>query len=169
MYEFVRNSEKNVKRKGKRRKEWLIAVLVIIAVGILAVIGTLIWRKITTGSRFSTFCSAISESTEYAYRARLATADVGEGPYKLEREAVYDLYKCVCVYGLGREGHGTPDGESVVVDYGNGSYMRLVQTDEDGEKLLYFCFFGADGYSHSFYTEYIKLDYVVSRYLKPEA
>ena len=167
-YEFVRNSEQNSKRRGKRRKEWLIAVLVIIAVAILAVIGTLIWRRITVGNRFSDFCAAISESTDYAYRHRSATADVGEGPYKLDREAVYELYKCVCVYGLGREGHGEPDGEGATVEYGDGSYMRIVQTGEGNDRLLYFYFSGADGYSHCFYTEYVRLDYVVSRCLKEQ-
>ena len=167
MYEFVRNSDQESKNKGKRRKEWLIAVLVVIAVAILAVLGTLIFRKITTGQRFSEFCSKISTSTDYAYRHRSATADVGEGAYKIARDGIYELYQCVCVYGLGREGHGVPDGESVTVDYGDGSSMLIVQTGEGEDVQLYFCFSAADGYSHCFYTEYVKLDYVISRYLKP--
>ena len=169
MYEFVRNSDRDSKRKGKRRREWLIAVLVIIAVAILAVIGTLIWRKITAGNRFSDFCTELSESTEYAYRHRCATADVGEGPYKLSRDIVYELYQCVCVYGPGHEAGSPPTGDSVTVDYGDGSSMRLVQTGEGEEARLYFSFSGADGYSHCFYTEYVKLNYITSRYLKPEA
>lgn len=169
MYEMIQNNGKNGERGRKRRKEWLTAVLLIAAVAVLAVIGTVIWNKVTTGKRFSSFCAQLSDNTDYAYRRRSATADVGEGAYKLERDSVYELYQCICTYGPGHETGSEPDGETATVDYGNGAYLRLIQTGEGSESRLYFSFYGRDGYTHCFYTEYLKLDYVISRYLKPES
>lgn len=169
MYEFVRSGDKNGESRRKRRKEWLTAVLLIAAVAVLIVIGIVIGKNITTGKRFSAFCVELSDNTDYAYRRRSATADTGDGAYKLDRESVYELYQCVCTYGPGHETGSAPDGDTVTVDYGNGSVMLLVQTGEGSDRRLYFSFTGRDGYTHCFYTEYLQLDYVVGRYLKPEA
>ena len=163
MYEFVQNSKN--KRKGKRRKEWKIAALFAAAVVILVVIGGVLWRNLTAGRRFSEFCGKLSESTTYAYKNDSALVVNGGETYKLTSENLYELYQCVCVYGPGKERRSSPDGESVTVNYGNGAVLLLVKTGEGLDEELYFCYSEADGYSHVFRGENVKLSYIVSRYL----
>ena len=163
MYEFVHNS-KNA-RKGKRRKEWKIAVLIAVAVAILGCIGGLLWKNMTAGRRFSEFCGKLSESTTYAYAHESALVENGGETYKLTEENVYELYQCVCVYGPGRERGSTPKGETVAVTYGNGAVLKLVKVGEGSDEELYFCYSDSDGYSHVFRGENVRLSYIVSRYL----
>lgn len=163
MYEFVQNSKN--KRKGKRRVEWKITALIALAVVILAVIGGLIWSKMTAGQRFSKFCGKLSESTTYAYDHDSAAVGDAEGEYKLTGENLYELYQCVCVYGPGRERRSVPKGDGVTVTYGNGASLKLVKVGEGREEELFFCYSDADGYSYVFRGENVKLSYIVSRYL----
>ena len=163
MYVFVQNSKN--KRKGKRRVEWKIAALIPVAVAILAVIGGLLWRNMTVGRRFSEFCGKLSESTTYAYNHDSAVAEDAEGTYKLTSENIYELYQCVCVYGPGKESRSEPEGDGVTVTYGNGSSLKLVKVGEGKDEELFFCYSDADGYSHVFRGENVRLSYIVSRYL----
>ena len=118
----------------------------------------------TVGQRFSKFCGKLSESTTYAYEHNSAAVEDADGTYRLTTENLYELYQCVCVYGPGRERFREPDGDGVEIDYGNGAKLKLVW---DGERL-YFCFRGAEGFNHIFYTKEIDLDYLMMRYLAPE-
>ncbi|MBO4935102.1 MAG: hypothetical protein J5441_08075 [Clostridia bacterium] len=163
MYEFVQNSKN--KRKGKRRVEWKIAVLIAVAVAILAVIGGLLWRNMTAGRRFSEFCGKLSESTTYAYEHDSAAVEDADGIYGLTTENLYELYQCVCVYGPGKERRSAPEGDGVTVTYGNGSSLKLVKVGEGKDEELFFCYSDADGYSHVFRGENVRLSYIVSRYL----
>ena len=163
MYEFVQNSKN--KRKGKRRVEWKIAALVVLAAAIIAVIGGVIWKNMTSGRRFSEFCGKLSASTAYAYDRDSATVEDADGTYRLTGENVYELYQCVCVYGPGRERRREPKGDFITVTYGNGASLRLVRVGEGLDEELYFSYSDADGYSHVFRAENVKLSYVVSRYL----
>ena len=163
MYEFVRNSK--TRRKGKRRREWKIGVLIAVAVIILAVIGGLLWWKMTAGQRFSKFCGRLSESTTYAYEHNSAAVEDADGTYGLTTENLYELYQCVCVYGPGKESRSAPEGDGVTVTYGDGSSLKLVKVGEGKEEELFFCYSGADGYSHVFRGENVRFSYVVSRYL----
>ena len=128
MYEFVQNSK--TRRKGKRRRDWKIGVMIAVAVIILAVIGGLLWWKLTAGQRFSKFCGKLSESTTYAYEHNAAAVEDADGTYRLTTENLYELYQCVCVYGPGKESCSAPEGDGLTVTYGNGAELKLVKAGE---------------------------------------
>ena len=163
MYEFVQNSEN--KRKGKRRAEWKVAVLIAVAVAIILSIGGVLWWNISTGRRFSTMCGKLSDSTTYAYEHDSAAVEDHEGVYKLTEENLYELYQCVCVYGPGKQSLREPEGETLTVTYGNGASLRLIEVGEGLESELYFCYSDPDGYSHIFHTREASLSYLRGRYL----
>ena len=166
MYDYVKNNES--KRKGKLRKEWKVAALIVAVVIVLGTIGGLLWRKISAGNRFSDFCAELSAATTYAYKHDSATVNNGTETYRLTGENIYEVYQCVCVYGPGDERRSVPEGDSITIDYGNGATLTFVtMDDEDGSKLC-FCFSDGDGYKHNFVASGISLQYLNGRYLKRE-
>ena len=152
MYEPVRRHEEK-RRLANDKKTFIIIILVgMFFIGMVFSF----WWYMSYWKRYATL---------YAYDNDCAYAETGSDGgtlrYKLERGNVYDIYQCVCVYGPGRERFREPDGDGVEIDYGNGAKLKLVW---DGERL-YFCFRGAEGFNHIFYTKEIDLDYLMMRYL----
>ena len=164
MYEAVRNNEG--KRRPAKDKKVLITVIVVGMFFIGMVFS--FWWYMSYWKRYANLSSELSAATLYAYDNDCAYAETGSDGgtlrYKLKRGNIYDIYQCVCVYGPGRERFREPDGDGVEIDYGNGAKLKLVW---DG-KRLYFCFRGAEGFNHIFYTKEIDLDYLMMRYLAPE-
>lgn len=161
LYEPVRRHADS--RRGVKDKK-VVLTITLLAVFFVGMILSF-WWFMSYWDRYTEMCSRLSDSTDYAYRKHTATVDDGSAVYALADANVYELYQCVCVYGPAREKFSEPKGETVTVDYGNGSSMRLVQTGSGDDERLYFCFRSADGFSHTFYTSEISLDYMMRRYL----
>ena len=160
LYEPVRRHAESRRRKDGK----VVLTVVLLAVFFVGMILSFVWFM-SYWHRYSDMCSKLSDCTELAYRKHTATVNDGAGTYALSDENVYEVYQCVCVYGPGREKFSEPEGDVVTVDYGVGSYMRLIRTGEGDDERLYFCFYSADGFSYMFYTSDINLDYMMRRYL----
>ena len=164
MYEPVARHE-GKRRETKDRK----TIIIIIVVGMFF-IGMLFsfWWYMSYWKRYAKLSSELSAATLYAYDNDCAYAETASDGntlrYGLKSGNAYELYQCVCVYGPGRERFKEPEGDWIEIDYGNGAKMKLIQKGE----RLYFCFYGAEGFNHIFYTREIDLDYLMTRYLAPD-
>ena len=160
MYEAVRNNEG--KRRPVRDKKILITIIVV-GMFFIGMIFSF-WWYMSYWKRYANLSSQLSAATTFAYAHESASVSVGGDTYKLKPENAYEVYQCVCVYGPGRERFRLPEGDAAEIDYGNGARLELIQSDS----RLYFCFFGATGFKHIFYTNDIDLDYLTARYLAPD-
>lgn len=162
IYEPVRrHAAARRERRVDKKAVIVIAALLVFFVGMILSF----WWLMSYWNRYSDMCAKLSAATAYAYDNGCATVTDGSTAYALAQDNIYEIYQCVCVYGPGREKFGAPAGESVTVDFGEGSSMRLVQTGTGEEARLYFCFSSADGFAHTFYTSDINLEYMMKRYL----
>ena len=160
MYEPVRRHEGE--RRRVRDKKTL-ATIIIVGMFFIGMLFSF-WWYMSYWKRYANLSSQLSAATTFAYAHDSAVVKNGDETYRLKPENAYEVYQCVCVYGPGRERFRLPEGDCVDIDYGNGARLELIQK----KGSLYFCFFGATGFKHIFYTSDIDLDYIVSRYLAPD-
>ena len=161
LYEPVRRHEQERRRSKDSKVALTVMLLLVFFVGMIMSF----WWFMSYWDRYYEMCSKLSDCTELAYRKHTATVDDGAGVYSLSDENVYKVYQCACIYGPGRERFTEPEGEVVTVSYGVGSYVRLISVGEGEDERLYFSFHSADGFTHTFYTSDISLDYLMKRYL----
>lgn len=158
----------NIKKDRKTGRDMpltvIIAVFVVLAAAVLIVGG---WY-IGYGRRFMNFVSDLSNSTTYAYEHESLTASIDGRKYQVSAENMYGIYSYISLNKSGRESGKIPEGEPVVLEYGDGAILRLWDQPEEKRAnghCLFLHYTGVDGKVYSYISYKTTLDTIVTRYL----
>lgn len=158
----------NIRKDAKKGRDMpltvIVTVLVVLAVAVLVVGG---WY-IGYGRRFMNFVSNLSSSTTYAYENDSLTASVDGRQYKVSADNMYGIYSYISFNRSGRESGKIPEGEPVVLEYGDGSVLKLWDLPEEKRAnghCLFLYYTDADGKVYSYISYKTTLDTIVTRYL----
>lgn len=102
----------------------LTAIITLLPLSALAMLISVIFLM-NCNRRFLAFVSDLSNSTTYAYQHESLTAMADGCSYKISGKNMYGIYAYIAMSKSGRESKTTPDGEPVVLSYGDGSTLKL--------------------------------------------
>lgn len=156
----------NVRLEHRTKRDTRIWVLTA-AMGILfaVVIASVVWFLGYHG-RFSRFVGNLSASTTYAYNNDSLTATVEGRSFKVSDENMYGIFGYLSMSKSGRESRNVPEGEAVVLDYGDGTILELRDVlAEGGRHYLFLQYTDLNGDIYSYINYKATLDTVVVRYL----
>lgn len=156
------------RRKSRRNGPLIIAAAVCMAV-ILTVFGLLAW-SIRYHWRFQRFIGGLSNSTTYAYDSNSLMAQVDGARLCISGENTYHIYSYIISGGMGRVVRTLPEEEGVLLDYGDGTRLRLWDVASEGygairERSLLICYEDAEGSIYAYATDKLTLETVQTRYL----
>ena len=139
----------------------LIIALVVCLIVLAVVIGTSVWSTLNQ-RRFWSYIGDFSSSVSYAYEHDCLRADVNGQSLRVDGEISYAIYNKISIAGIGRRRSGQPSGESILLDYGDGSTLQLWHVSLSGEDLIrdhgvFLCYTNPQGKSYSYDTD--KLSY----------
>lgn len=118
--------------------------------------------------RFIAFVSDLSGSTFYAYRHESLIAKADGNFYKVSGKNIYGIYSYIALSKSGRESRKIPEGEPVVLDYGDGSILQLwdlPDNQEENRHILFIRYTDPKGKSFSYINYKMTLENILIRYL----
>lgn len=118
--------------------------------------------------RFHSFVSGLSNSTTYAYNNDTLIAEIDGKSMKISGENMYGIYSYISITGSGKERKTPPDGEPIILSYGDGSVLKLwdeAGKDNPGRHNLFLQYTNIDGEIYSYLSYGMTLDTIVTRYL----
>lgn len=156
----------NITRDRKREKDTRMWIMVGALVCVCAVVAASVVWFLGYQGRFTEFVGKLSASTTYAFKNDGLTATVDGRTYKVSEENMYGIYAYLSLNKSGRESRRVPEGEPVVLDYGNGTMLKLWDI-EAGERhhYLFIQYTDIKGDIYSYISYKTTLETVVVRYL----
>lgn len=156
----------NVRLEHRTRRDAQIWVLsVAMGVFFAVMFASVVWFLGYHG-RFSRFVGNLSASTTYAYNNDSLTATVEGRSFRVSDENMYGIFGYISMSKSGRESRNVPEGEAVVLDYGDGTVLELRDVlAEDGRHYLFLQYTDLSGDIYSYINYKATLDTVVVRYL----
>ena len=158
----------NIRKDAKTGRDMPLTIIVttlIVGAVVLLVVGG--WY-IGYGRRFMKFVSNLSNSTTYAYENESLTAGIDGRQYRVSADNMYGIYSYITFNRTGRESSEIPEGEPVVLEYGDGSVLMLWDQPEEktaGGHCLFLHYTDVDGKVYSYISYKTTLDTIVTRYL----
>ena len=157
---------RNVRSECRTRKDAWIWTVALAALCFFVVVGVSAVWFLGYHGRFTRFVSRLSDSTTYAYNNDGLTAVVDGETFQVSYENMYGIFGYLSFSKSGRESSKVPDGEPVILDYGNGSLLKLWDLSADGRHhYLYVQYTDTDGDIYSYISYNTTLETVVTRYL----
>lgn len=160
--------EKIIKKSGVQKDRSLRNIILICVLFFALAAGTIIW---TAGyfHRYQAFVERLSDSTVYAYDNRCLRADVEGESLWVNLKNDYGIYTHITVYGIGSEKYSVPGRDAdVVLDYGNGSRLKLWDMEDAGggrAHRLFLHYEDDEGYSYSYVSDEMDLETIKNKYL----
>ncbi len=158
-----------VKRDQKTKKDVGVYLPLALAAGFLIVAVIFVAWFIGYQKRLSKFIANLSNSTTYAYANDSLIAEVNGKTYRVSEENMYGIFSYLSLNKSGRESGKAPEGEPVVLDYGDGTTLRLWEMPEKegakGHHDMFIQYTDAGGNTYSFISYKTTLETVVVQYL----
>lgn len=156
----------NIRSERKTRSDgrfW--SIVAVTACLFAAVVISVVW-VMGYHSRFTKFVSGLSDSTTYAYNNDSLTAEIDGKRFRVSEENMYGIFGYLSLSKSGRESTKAPDGESVKLDYGNGTTLELWDMPV-GERnhYLFIQYTYINGETYSYINYKTTLETVMVRYL----
>ncbi len=146
----------------------LTAIITLLPLSALAMLISVIFLM-NCNRRFLAFVSDLSNSTTYAYQHESLTAMADGCSYKISGKNMYGIYTYIAMGKSGRESKKTPDGEPVVLSYGDGSTLKLwdlPDPQEENRHNLFIHYTDKEGNVFSYINYRMTLETMMIRYLK---
>ncbi len=158
----------NIRKDTKNGRDMPLTVIVtVIVVFSVVVLSAGVWY-IGYHRRFMNFYSNLSNSTAYAYEHESLIARLDGRSYKISGENLYGIFSYISLNKTGRESRAIPEGEPVVLEYGDGSVLQLwdqPETKRANGHCLFLHYTDVDGKVYSYINYKLTLDTIVTRYL----
>ena len=161
MYENVKSD----RRMGKDTRMWIIVGTIL---GVCVIVAASVIWFLGYHGRFTEFVGKLSASTTYALKNDGLIAKVDGKTFLVSEENMYGIYAYLSLNKSGRESRKIPDGEPVVLDYGNGTMLKLWDMPDKANKgrhNLFIQYTDIKGDIYSYISYKTTLDTVVVRYL----
>ena len=158
LYENVKKDRKT----GKDSRIWITLAVLVCAIAVVA--ASVVWFLGYHG-RFTEFVGKLSASTTYASKNGGLIATVDGKTYKVSEENMYGIFAYISLNKSGRESKKAPEGEPVILDYGNGMMLKLWDMPLDGHHYLFIQYTDIYGDIYSYISYKTTLDTVIARYL----
>lgn len=161
--EVLKNTKKEDVKENKRLDNGMIKLLLTIGAVFLAffiVFGT-VFSSIYFKRLYWDFVGELSNSTIYAFHNEGVIVEDGADTYVIKGSKVYVFYKKLSNADFGRmQKKLSKDAESIGVDFGNGSSLRMWQAPmgENSRKIMYVHYTNADGRLYKCNVEGITLE-----------
>lgn len=158
----------NLKKDAKTERDMSMTVIVAGLLLLAVVVGTAAFWYMGHNRRFMVFVSNLSNSTAYAYENESLTAEVDGRLYKISPDNMYGIYSYIALNKSGKESRNIPEGEPVVLAYGDGSVLQLWNQPDDqraGGYSLFLHYTDVDGKTYSYINYKANLETIVTRYL----
>ena len=161
--EVLKNTKKEEFKKKKSIDNGMIKLLLSIGAVFLAffiVFGT-VFSSVYFKRLYWDFVGELSNSTIYAFENEGVIVEDREDTYVINGSKVYVFYKKLSNADFGRMQKRLPkDAESIRVDFGNGSSLRMWQAPmiENSKKILYVHYTNADGRLYKCNVEGVTLE-----------
>lgn len=156
----------NVRRDQKAKKDMGLYVTAAVAVCLLAAaVYAAVWF-FGCQKRFAKFVSNLSASTTYAYNNDCLTAKTDGTTFPVSAEDMYGIFTCLSLNKPQKESGKAPEGEPLILDYGDGAVLKLwAMPAKDGRADLFVQYTDAEGNVYSYISDKITLETIVTRYL----
>ncbi len=118
--------------------------------------------------RFLAFISDLSNSTTYAYEHESLIADVDNRLYKISDKNMYGIFAYIAFSKSGRESGKLPEGNPVILDYGDGSVLKLWDLPDDQSvsgHILFLSYTDPEGKDFSYINYKMTMETMMIRYL----
>lgn len=158
LYEKVKKDRKT----GKDRRIWIALTALVCVVAIVT--ASVVWLMGYHG-RFTEFVSKLSASTTYASKNNGLTAQVNGQTFKVSEENMYGIFAYISLNKSGRESKKIPEGEPVILDYGNDMTLKLWDYPVEDHHYLFIQYTDIYGDIYSYISYKTTLETVVVRYL----
>lgn len=155
------------KNKVEKKDTRFILVIIIIITISLIVIGSCAW-SFGFRYRFSHFLQKLSECTSYAKEEDSLIVEMDGKFLKITNDNMQGIFNYITLNSYGKESKDFPEGEAIVLDYGNGAIIKLWSVPADkysNSSGLFVQYEDTDGNSYSYINYKMTLDTIVTRYL----
>lgn len=118
--------------------------------------------------RFLAFISDLSNSTTYAYEHESLIADIDNRIYRVSDKNMYGIFAYIAYSKSGRETRKLPDGNPIILDYGDGSVLKLWDLPDDQSvsgHILFLSYTDSEGEEFSYINYKMTLETIMTRYL----
>ena len=164
MDDLYANIRKNVKTGHDKALTVVIAGILVVAAVVLTV-G--VWC-VGYNMRFKVFVKNLSNSTTYAYENESLIAEMDGRHYKISADNMYGIYSYITFNKSGRESRKIPEGEPVVLSYGDGSVLKLWD-QPDAQRVngysLFLQYTDTGGKDYCYINYKMTLETIMTRYL----
>lgn len=158
----------NLKKDTKTERDVSMTVIVAVLLLLAVVLGTAAFWYLGHNRRFMVFVSNLSNSTAYAYENESLTAEIDGRLYTISPDNMYGIYSYIALNKAGKESRNIPEGEPVVLAYGDGSVLQLWNQLDDrraGGYSLFLQYTDTDGKTYSYINYKADLETIKTRYL----
>ncbi len=155
------------KNKIEKKDTRFILIIIIIMTISLIVVSLFAW-SFGFRYRFSHFLQKLSECTSYAKEEDSLIVEIDGKLFRITDDNMQGIFNYITLNSYGKESKDLPEGNPIVLDYGNGAIIKLWSVPADkytNSSGLFVQYEDADENSYSYINYKMTLDTIVTRYL----